>query len=311
MRSSGSDLWHVAIDEYINNLVSIRRLSPHTTKNYRRDLEEAATFFESTENPFTLSQHDIRAFTNKLHRKGLASKSIQRKLSSLRQFFDYFIKQRQCENNPALGVSPPKSGRKLPKVMDTDQLNQLLNYTPEDWHGIRDKAILELLYSSGLRLAEIAALNHDDIDFSSHVITVTGKGSKQRQVPMGKAAISALQSWLQIRNLNTNEQQPTENNAAIFISQRGNRISHRNIQDRLKKLGITRETQQGLHPHLLRHSFASHILESSGDLRAVQELLGHSDISTTQIYTHLDFQHLAKTYDQAHPRAKKNRKTEP
>jgi integrase/recombinase XerC len=219
----------------------------------------------------------------------------------LRQFYQFFIKQGIHPHNPVLGLQPPKGEKKLPQTLDADQLSQLLNYSGDDWFSIRDKAIVELLYSSGLRLAEIAAVNILDADLKERVITVTGKGNKQRQLPIGKKAISAIVQWLGVRQdkgCNTEQQ-------ALFISQNGDKLSHRSIQLRLAKLGLERGAQQKLHPHLFRHSFASHLLESSSDLRAVQELLGHSDISTTQIYTHLDFQHLAKTYDAAHPRAKK------
>lgn len=296
-------LWDNAIADYIHEIEVIRRLSPHTVSNYKRDLKQAAQHFEVLQQSdiFTLTQHDIRSYTNRLHRNGLGSKSLQRKLSSLRQFFDYFIQQRLSDKNPALGIQPPKGERKLPQVMGADQLQQLLNYTAEDWFEIRDKAIIELLYSSGLRLAEIASLSLTDIDFKERQVLVTGKGNKQRLLPLGRMAIEALQDWLKIRGATEQSEQ------AVFISQQGRRLSHRSIQARLKKLGQDRQSPQQLHPHLLRHSFASHLLESSSDLRAVQELLGHEDISTTQIYTHLDFQHLAKTYDRAHPRAQKRR----
>lgn len=291
--------WANAIQRYIDNLENIRRLSPHTINNYQRDLNQCADFF-SENLPFELEQPDIRRFTNTLHRKGLGGKSLQRKLSSIRQFYDFFIKQREHDKNPALGISPPKSARKLPKAIDADHLSQILNYDADDWFSTRDKAIIELLYSSGLRLAEIASTNLNHIDFKAQIIIVTGKGNKQRVLPIGSKAIQALQLWLKERSNKT-----IIDEEALFLSQQGKRLSHRSIQQRLKKLGGERASNQSLHPHMLRHSFASHILESSSDLRAVQELLGHSDISTTQIYTHLDFQHLAKTYDAAHPRAKK------
>lgn len=291
--------WQAAITAYIDYIATVRRLSPHTCVNYQRDLEDLAEHYRQ-EPPFSLTQHHIRQYANRLHRQGLSSKSLQRKLSSIRRFYDFYIRQRQAQQNPALGVKPPKAARKLPKVMDADQLNQLLNYDADNWFAIRDKAILELLYSSGLRLAEIAGLDLADLDFAQAIVTVTGKGNKQRRLPLGRLAIAALRAWLQVRN-----DKADGDETAVFVSQQGSRISHRNIQQRLRELGIRRGANQALHPHLMRHSFASHMLESSGDLRAVQELLGHSDISTTQIYTHLDFQHLAKTYDAAHPRAHK------
>jgi integrase/recombinase XerC len=292
--------WKDCIATYCHHIEVVRRLSPHTVKNYQRDLNELAEFFTSQQ-PFDLTQHDIRTFANKQHRQGIASTSLQRKLSSIRQLYAFYIKQRETKHNPALGIKPPKAPRKLPKVMDTDQLSHILNYKADSWHEVRDKAIIELFYSCGLRLAEIASLNIHGIDFSARTVTVTGKGNKQRIVPLGQQAKTALQTWLTQRALT----QTVIDVDALFLSQQGKRISHRNIQQRLRDLGALRGANQPLHPHMLRHSFASHILESSGDLRAVQELLGHSDISTTQIYTHLDFQHLAKTYDAAHPRARK------
>lgn len=297
--------WEAAITNYCDNIESVRRLSPYTVKNYRRDLEELAEFYSSTHQPFQLNQHDIRSYANRLHRKGLASKSLQRKLSSIRQFFNYFIKQRLTTVNPVLGVKPPKAARKLPKVMDADQVSHLLNYDANSVLEFRDKAIVELFYSCGLRLAEIAAMNLADIDYKDAMVTTTGKGNKQRLVPLGRLAKKALIDWLPERL----QLLKNPNEKALFVSQHGNRLSHRSIQQRLYKLGLERGINQSLHPHMLRHSFASHILESSSDLRAVQELLGHSDISTTQIYTHLDFQHLAKTYDAAHPRARKDHKS--
>jgi integrase/recombinase XerC len=292
--------WEAAITQYCHHIEVVRRLSPHTVKNYHRDLLELAECCASQQ-PFELTQHDIRAFANRQHRQGIASKSLQRKLSSVRQFYAFFIARRDTAHNPALGVKPPKVARLLPDVMDTDQLSHLLDFTADGWHQTRDKAIIELLYSSGLRLAEIAALDINAVDLVAKLVSVTGKGNKQRVVPVGRFAKKALEEWLQQRSLCPviHDQQ------ALFLSQQGKRLSHRAIQQRLHELGLRRGAQQALHPHKLRHSFASHILESSSDLRAVQELLGHSDISTTQIYTHLDFQHLAKTYDAAHPRAKK------
>lgn len=293
--------WAEAIERYLSYIAHTRRLSAITVSDYQADLAEAACFF-TEQLPFELKSNDIRQYINQLHRKGLAGKTLQRHLSSLRQFYRYFIRQRQCQDNPALGIRPPKSARTLPKVLSTDEVSYLLDFDADDWFSIRDKAIVELLYSSGLRLAEIASANLEDLDFASALIKVTGKGNKQRIVPLGSKAIIALKAWLNVRS-----EKAQLNEQAVFISQQGQRTSHRNIQLRLKKLGLERGSRQQLHPHMLRHSFASHILESSSDLRAVQEMLGHSDISTTQIYTHLDFQHLAKSYDAAHPRARRKK----
>ena len=298
--------WDNAINAYLQHIEVERRLSPHTCSNYRRDLQQAADFFLKQElaDVFAINPHDVRFYSNYQHRKGLSSKSLQRKLSSLRQLYHYFVQQRLTDSNPAIDIKPPKGERRLPKVMDADQLQHLLNVQAESWIEYRDKAMIELLYSSGLRLAELASLNIDDIDFQQKQVLVTGKGNKQRLLPIGRLAITALNNWITARHdlLHGNGVD------ALFIGKRQQRLSHRSIQLRLEKWGTQQHSNQRLHPHLLRHSFASHLLESSSDLRSVQELLGHEDISTTQIYTHLDFQHLAKTYDKAHPRAHKRKK---
>ena len=213
----------------------------------------------------------------------------------------YKFRSREGEHhNPAIGIQAPKSEKKLPKALDIDNTQQLLSLEGSDWLSIRDRAILELFYSSGLRLSELVDLNLNDIDLPQALITVTGKGNKTRTLPVGSFAIKAIESWINIRcDLNPDH-------SAVFLSKQGKRLSQRSVQLRLKKYSLQQGISQHVHPHMLRHSFASHMLESSGDLRAVQELLGHANISTTQIYTHLDFQHLAKVYDKAHPRA--NRK---
>ncbi|CAA0078668.1 Tyrosine recombinase XerC [BD1-7 clade bacterium] len=296
--------WTYALDQYIDYIRDVRRLSPHTVSNYQRDLSAFAVHCDGEKLlVFAVAQHDVRFYANQLRRAGQSSKTLQRKLSSIRQFYQYFIKIRQCHDNPALGVTPPKQGRKLPKVMDVDQLSQLLTLDADEPLQIRDKAMVELFYGCGLRLAELASLDLTDIDRSAKQLVVTGKGNKQRLLPVGKMALEAIGQWLKVRSTLTSADEP-----ALFLSRSGRRLSHRSIQQRLKNLAQQQASQQHLHPHLLRHSFASHLLESSGDLRAVQELLGHSDISTTQIYTHLDFQHLAKTYDAAHPRANRSRR---
>ena len=239
-----------------------------------------------------------------LHRKGLGGRSIQRWLSSLRTFFNYGLKHRWLTSNPANGIAAPKSPKKLPKTLDVDQINQFLSLPESNWIDCRDHAIIELLYSSGLRLAELTNLNLTDVDLREAMVTVTGKGNKTRQLPIGRQALGAMKSWLKRRQELKKTDLP-----AMFLSQHGKRLSPRAIQDRLKKISIKQGMQGKVHPHMLRHSFASHLLESSGDLRAVQELLGHQNISTTQVYTHLDFQHLAKVYDKAHPRAQKKKET--
>ena len=290
--------------EFEQHLRTERRLSLHTVNSYKRDLNKLAVWCtqQSLLHPNQLDSQHIRQCMAMLHRKGLGGRSIQRWLSSLRTFFNYGLKHRWLTSNPANGIAAPKSPKKLPKTLDVDQINQFLSLPESNWIDCRDHAIIELLYSSGLRLAELANLNLTDVDLREAMVTVTGKGNKTRQLPIGRQALGAMKSWLKRRQELKKTDLP-----AMFLSQHGKRLSPRSIQDRLKKIGIKQGMQGKVHPHMLRHSFASHLLESSGDLRAVQELLGHQNISTTQIYTHLDFQHLAKVYDKAHPRAQKKK----
>ena len=275
-------------------------LSKHTHDAYQRDLNYLQMYCvkQGIKKWSDLNGQKLRDFISYRHRKGISGRSLQRNLSSIRAFYRYLLKTGEVSTNPAIGIITPKTARKLPKLLDVDQVCQLLEIKQNDVLAIRDKAILELIYSSGLRLAEIISLDIDDIDFSDRVLTVTGKGKKTRNIPIGKYAIQAIDDWLKNRQALT-----SNNKKALFISNRGNRISPRSIQERTKKWAIKQGLSPNVYPHMLRHSFASHILESSGDLRAVQELLGHADISTTQIYTHLDFQHLAQVYDETHPRA--------
>lgn len=288
-------------EQFIKHIRQHRRLSEYTCENYNRDLLQLIDFLKesgvSTWQAVT-PQH-CRYWIAALHEKGLSGKSIQRALSSTRSFYKYLNQQGLDNHNPANGLRAPKSPRKLPQVQDVDQAAQLLNSQPEDPLEIRDLAMLELTYSSGLRLSELIGLNLDSLDYSDSTVTVTGKGNKTRIVPVGSKAMVALQTWLPHRDVLVGVDEK-----ALFVSQHGQRLTPRSVQLRFQRYA-NKNTHQHLHPHMLRHSFASHILESSGDLRAVQELLGHSDISTTQIYTHLDFQHLAEVYDAAHPRAKK------
>lgn len=281
------------------------RLSDNTLKAYNRDLDRLIGFAENRglDNWSELSASHARSFPARLHQQGMSGRSIQRMLSAARAFYRYLQKYSVVTVSPFDGVSAPKSGKRLPETLGVDELGALL----EDHDGtplaVRDHAILELLYSSGLRLSELASLDVDTIDFRQRQILVTGKGNKQRIVPVGRKAVDALNTWLECRG-----QLAREDETALFVNNQGTRISPRGIQYRLDAWARARGLGRRLHPHMLRHSFASHILESSGDLRAVQELLGHSNIATTQIYTHLDFQHLAEVYDKAHPRAKKSRK---
>lgn len=296
------------VDQFLSHLKTERQLSPHTLSNYARDLNRLLHFLDQKHvKQWTLvSSAEIRLFSNTLRMQKLAPKSIQRTLSTCRSFFNYLLAENLVDNNPVTGISAPKSARKLPKTLDVDQISQLLSPIKGQASSMdhRDHAMMELFYSSGLRLSELVDLNIHDIDFKDAMLTVTGKGNKTRALPIGSKALSALTLWLNHKNLLANEASPQDENA-VFTTLKGKRLKQRSIQLRLKKWAAAKGIGINLHPHMLRHSFASHMLESSSDLRAVQELLGHADISTTQIYTHLDFQHLAKVYDKAHPRAKK------
>jgi integrase/recombinase XerC len=297
-----------AIEQFIAHIASARGLSPHTVTHYRHDLEAFLAFLERGRQTAAVGDASrvdewlIRQFVARQHQSGLAPKSLARQLSALRSFFRHRMKFSGQEHNPAKNVRPPKAARKLPATLDVDQMSQVLDTDPDSVLAVRDKALFELMYSSGLRLAETAALNIEDIDRGDSTVRVLGKGRKQRVVPVGAEALKALDDWLPLR---AGLPLQADASSALFISRDGTRLSHRSIQARLARWGLMAGSDRHLHPHLLRHSFASHLLESSGDLRAVQEMLGHADIATTQIYTHLDFQHLAATYDRAHPRAKR------
>jgi len=298
---------------FFSHLRDERRVSPHTLSNYRRDLERIARW--RLQNRLAdwadLRDADIRRYIAGRHRAGIGGRTLSRELSALRTLFDFLMRERIVRHNPARGVRAPKSARRLPGNLDADTLSALLDAdkpgsasaeTDADPLTVRDTAMVELLYSSGLRLAELIAIEVRDIDAADATLTVVGKGAKTRRVPIGKCALQAVASWLAVRpHLASGDE------TALFVSSRGRRIHPRTVQQRLKQWAKLRGAARNLHPHLLRHSFASHLLESSGDLRAVQELLGHADIATTQVYTHLDFQHLAQVYDQAHPRARKRR----
>lgn len=289
---------------FIHYLKVERQLSANTLSSYQRDLTQAIEYFteQGINSWLSITSHQYRAYVARQHRKNLSGKTIQRQLSSLRRLYEYLIKEQLISHNPLKGVSAPKTGRKLPKAPDIEQLEQLLHNTDNDTLHIRDCAMFELLYSSGLRLSELTGIDGIDLKLSDQQLRVLGKGSKERDVPIGKKAVQALQKWLTVRaNLAKADEQ------ALFVSRFGTRITQRGVQQRLEKMAIKQGLPVHLHPHMLRHAFASHLLESSGDLRAVQELLGHADISTTQIYTHLDFQHLAEVYDKAHPRARKKK----
>jgi len=293
-----------AVDNFLAYLHNQRRVSPHTLSNYQRDLAKLQIFCHEQQISawHELRDHHIRSFAARLRRNGLASRSMQRNLSAIRSFYNYLLREGMAKINPANGVSAPKQKRQLPDLLDVDQVSKLLDIKTDDPLGIRDWAMMELMYSSGLRLSELAGLDLTHIDMQDQTVRITGKGAKTRIVPVGRFAIEAVRQWLQARSGIAKEEEQ-----AIFVNKTGTRLSQRSIQTRMQQLAIKQGLDKHVHPHMLRHSFASHLLESSSDLRAVQELLGHADISTTQIYTHLDFQHLAKVYDQTHPRAKKKK----
>ncbi len=292
------------IDGFLQHLVTERRLSAHTVDNYGRDLHQCAEILRERrfEQWSKVGANEVRLLIATLHRRGKGGTTLQRFLSSLRTFYRWLLREGRARDNPAEGIRAPKSGRRLPKALDVDEVSGLLDHnTGDDPLQQRDQAIMELIYSSGLRLAEVLSLDIDTIDYRAAAVVVTGKGSKSRHLPIGAPALHAVRLWLKARPLLVK----SNDEKALFVSQRGSRLSARSVQDRLAKLASQRGLDKHLHPHMLRHSFATHMLESSGDLRAVQELLGHANLSTTQVYTHLDFQHLAKVYDAAHPRAQK------
>ena len=291
------------LTDFFEQLTVEKRASEHTVKSYQRDIKHLTNYCldKSIQRWADLKQSDVRAHIAGRHRQGLGSTSLQRELSAVRSFYHFLLKKRLADSNPAQYVKAPKQARKLPKTLDVDQISGLLEAGANSALEIRDLAMFELFYSSGLRLSELAALNLTDVDLSDNSLMVrTGKGGKSRILPIGSKAVTAINNWLQQRLKNAAVSEP-----ALFVSTRGARLGQRSIELRLEQWCKKKGIAEHIHPHMLRHSFASHLLESSQDLRAVQELLGHSNISTTQIYTHLDFQHLADVYDSAHPRAKK------
>jgi len=289
------------IGRFKNYLINERRVSPLTVLHYGRDLERLRDFCRrrGVADWRALDPARVRLYAAELHKRGLSGRSIQRCLSAVRSFYRYLLREGRVARDPAAGIVAPKTRRRLPTSLSPDETARLLDIPPGDASACRDAALLELLYSSGLRLAEVVALNLVDLP-DDGTVRVTGKGNKTRVVPVGSLARAALQAW---RALRTQWAAPGEQ--AVFVTQKGRRLGARAVQRIVARRGRAQGVAQPLHPHVLRHSFATHLLESSGDLRAVQELLGHASIGTTQIYTHLDFQHLAKVYDRAHPRARK------
>jgi integrase/recombinase XerC len=284
---------------YLEHLTNERRLSRHTVDNYARDI--AALYALTQGTPLKqLQVHHVRRGVAQLHGRGLGGRTLARMLSAWRGFFHYLARDHGFEQNPCVGIRPPKAAKRLPHALSPDEAGRLMEISASDPLAVRDKAMMELFYSSGLRLSELTGLARDDVNFQDATLRVTGKGAKTRIVPVGRFALAALEVWLPVRG---GLARPDEK--ALFVGRDGGALGARAVQARLKHWALRLGLADKVHPHALRHSFASHLLQSSGDLRAVQEMLGHSSISTTQVYTHLDFQHLAKAYDAAHPRARK------
>ena len=292
-----------AVEGFLRYLKVERQLSPLTQINYQRQLAACITLLDE----MTLAGWDkldaaqVRSLAARSRRAGLKPASLALRLSALRSFLDWQISQGMLNANPAKGVATPRASRHLPKNIDVDEVNQLLEIDLNDPLAVRDRAMLEVMYGAGLRLSELVGIDMGHLDLASGEVWVVGKGSKERRLPVGRTAVLWLENWLAMRDFFA----PEDN--AVFLSRQGKRISARNVQKRFAEWGVKQGVASHIHPHKLRHSFATHMLESSGDLRAVQELLGHANLTTTQIYTHLDFQHLASVYDAAHPRAKRGK----
>ncbi len=299
-----SSQWQYA-EDFLRHLYTERRLSQNTIDAYRRDLVCLRSFCEKQgiDTWRDLRVHNLRRYAATEFASGLSPRSVQRRLSGARMFMQYLIRENHIKSNPVVEVSAPKAPRRLPDTLDAEQMTVLLQVKGDEVVDKRDRAIMELLYSSGLRLAELVGLDIDSIDTGEGTVRVLGKGSKERIIPVGRYALEAVADWQRVR---ANMANPEER--ALFTGARGARISPRSVQAMIRQRATAAGLPQRVHPHLFRHSFATHVLESSGDLRGVQEMLGHADISTTQIYTHLDFQHLAQIYDKAHPRAHRARK---
>ena len=287
------------IDAFLGTL---QHLSVHTRKAYAGDLAFFLNYCKELDvvKWQDLDGRQVRGYITQRHRQGTGGRSLRRNLSSIRAFYKYLLSRGEVTKNPAEGITTPKTEKRLPKTLDVDQTSRLVEIKGDKALTLRDRAILELMYSSGLRLAECVSLDIYSVDIRDGLVTVTGKGNKTRKVPVGNYALDAVGAWLKVR-----PQLAALDETALFVSTRGRRLSARSVQQRMRHWALKQGLDTNVHPHMLRHSFATHLLESSGDLRAVQELLGHADISTTQVYTSLDFQHLASVYDQTHPRARK------
>ena len=287
------------LDDFIAHLQKERRLSKHTVDGYRRDIDLLLPMVGEMQLA-ELRNHHIRRFVARLHGSGHSGRSLARALSAWRGFFNFLMRDHHFPHNPCVGVRAPKTAKKLPEALSPEEASRLVEIPGDDVFAVRDRAMFELFYSSGLRLSELTALKPGDIDFDDATVRILGKGGKTRIVPIGRIALRCIRDWIAQRDAITVGEQ-----SALFINHRGKAIGPRTVQQRLKVWTRKQGLPQHVHPHMLRHSFASHVLQSSGDLRAVQEMLGHASISTTQVYTHLDWQHLAKVYDAAHPRAKR------
>ncbi|HZF25398.1 MAG TPA: tyrosine recombinase XerC [Steroidobacteraceae bacterium] len=289
---------------FIKHLRTERRLSGLTAGSYTRDIAALTAFCDAQKLPDwkSLDSQYVRVFAAKQHARGLSPRSIQRQLSAIRTFLSYLIREGVLSSNPAQEVRAPKGAKRLPHTLDADQMSKLLDFRTAEGLGVRDKAMMELLYSSGLRLQELISLDLTDLDLADRTLRVTGKGNKTRILPIGRYAVEATKAWLKERAAIA-----AIDEAALFVGRNGHRIGARAVQLRIDHWARQSGLGVKTHPHLFRHSFATHLLESSGNLRGVQELLGHANISTTQVYTHLDFQHLARIYDASHPRARRKR----
>jgi integrase/recombinase XerC len=298
-QATDSEQHQALVDSFLAHLEQERRLSTHTVKGYRRDIELLLRVCAKT--PLEdLQMHHIRRCVARLHASGHSGRSLARALSAWRSFFSFLMRDHGFTQNPCIGVRAPRTAKKLPDVLSPEEVTKLVDMPAEDAFAVRDRAMFELFYSSGLRLSELTNLRPADIDFDDATVRVLGKGGKTRVVPVGRFALRCAKDWLAKREA-VAKGQPN----ALFLNHRGKSIGPRTVQQRLTMWSRKQGLVQNVHPHMLRHSFASHVLQSSGDLRAVQEMLGHASISTTQVYTHLDWQHLAKVYDAAHPRAKR------
>jgi integrase/recombinase XerC len=299
-----SDALRPGVGRFLDGLRTERRLSPHTSSSYGRDLESLLEYCaaQGIESWDALDTQHLRSFAAQCHRRGLAPRSIQRRLSAVRSLCRFLIREGALKSDPTADVQAPKARKRLPTTLDADTMARLLEFRSDDRLGVRDKAIMELFYSSGLRLAELLGLDLVDLDLRDRTVRVLGKGRKVRIVPVGRHAVEALTRWLAERATLAAVEE-----TAVFVGVNGRRLGPRIVQRRIARWARLQGLPEHVHPHLFRHSFASHLLESSGDLRAVQELLGHANISTTQVYTHLDFQHLARIYDASHPRARRKR----